>query len=324
MNKNMKITMLGTTGAGKTCYMLGLYSVMQMGVQGFNLSAQDPDVDLRLTDLWDRLIDVTGEDRWPPATANDPQTYAFYFTYALQPLISFDWLDYRGGAMTDNSSAEDTQILRKRLQKSDCVFLCISGEYLQEPANQMQLMSKARKMKVNNMIPYLIELGNIIKPSEQKPYPIVITLTKYDLCAHRRKEVIEDIKTMFAPLFTPNSGWLVMICPVSLGKELAENIASGEIDPKNMHLPLVFAVYAKLREFYLTEQEQRDNQQSVLDQLRSGNWFERWFNSADIDRTSQGIAYQQKQIEELQRKIALLAQELENTPLFLGGKEIQI
>ncbi|MEC4813258.1 MAG: hypothetical protein SAK29_08320, partial [Scytonema sp. PMC 1069.18] len=322
---DVKITMLGTTGAGKTCYMLGLYAVMQMGLQGFTLSAKDPDVDLKLTDLWERLIDTTGEDRWPPPTPDDPQTYAFNFSYGLKPLIAFDWMDYRGGAMTDSSTASDARQLRERLKASDCVFLCISGEHLKEHLSDAQLGNKARKAKVNNMTTFLVELGDIIKPSDQKPFPIVITITKYDLCFGRPKqELMADIKKIFGPLFTPGSGWLVMICPVSLGKELGEDSASGHIDPKNMHLPLVFALYSRFREYFLSEQNQLSGTRERLANLKGGNWLQRWWKSGDIQATEVNIQASQSKINEIQQRMALLAQELTNAELYLSGEEIKI
>jgi len=61
--EDIKITMLGTTGAGKTSYLLGMYAVMQTGVQGFTLAAKDMDLDLELTQRWEKLISLKGEDR---------------------------------------------------------------------------------------------------------------------------------------------------------------------------------------------------------------------------------------------------------------------
>ena len=48
--QKFKITMLGTAAAGKTCYMLGMYARMQMGIEGFTLRAVDLDQEIELTD----------------------------------------------------------------------------------------------------------------------------------------------------------------------------------------------------------------------------------------------------------------------------------
>lgn len=330
MAAEAKITMLGLSGSGKTCYILGLYATMQLGLQGFTLTTTDMDEDLRLTSLWERMVDIEGEDRWPPPTGFEPHQYEFDFCYGMRRLISFDWLDYRGGAMKDVSTKEDVQALTNRLGESSCVFLCISGEYLQEEANNdAELMGIARKAGIDRMNKFLTMLTNKLT-DRQKPFPIVIVITKYDKCQKRTKDktsrdkLIEDIKKMFGILFMPNQDWLIMLCPVSLGKELEADSDTGKIEPKNLHLPLVFALYAKFREYAMTEQARVNEAQIRLDTLRNGNWFQRLFAGDQMQATSSSIQASQTQLQDIQKKMALLAQELANAQIFLGGKEIQV
>jgi len=333
MAAEVKITMLGISGSGKTCYMLGLYAVMQLGLQGFTLSTTDMDEDLRLTSLWENLIDNEGEDRWPaPTSEGNTHRYEFDFSYGMKPLISFDWLDYRGGAMQDVSTQEDTQTLNKRLRESNCIFLCISGEHLEEEArDDTELMRNARKAGVNRMNPYITDLAKNLS-DRQKPFPIVIVITKYDRCQKRlkdkasREKLIGDIKKIFNTLFMPNQDWLIMLCPVSLGKELGDKdkLNSGKIEPKNLHLPLVFALYAKFRESATTEEARLREAKGRLDTLKSGNWFQRLLSSDDMQGISGSIQSSQAELQDIQKKMALLAQELSNAQIFLGGKEIQV
>lgn len=320
----VKITMLGTSGAGKTCYMLGLYATMQFGLQGFTLSATDMDEDLRLTSAWENMVEGEGEDRWPPPTGMEPHQYEFDFCYGLNRLISFDWLDFRGGAMRDSSTATDVQVLIKRLEQSTSVFLCVSGEHLtEEGLSDIEIQSKARRAGIDRMNKFLSMLTQNLKNS-QKPFPIVIVVTKYDLCRKRGRAVIDDLKRMFKPLFMPNHDWLIMVCPVSLGKELEENIDTGKIEPQYLHWPLIFALYAKYREDMMTEQERLNQNKIRLDTLKQGNWFQRMF-SGDARRTAESsIELSQNQLQELQKKMALLSQELTNAQIYLGGKEIQV
>jgi len=325
MAAEVKITMLGTTGAGKTCYMLGLYSLMQLGLQGFTLSTTDPDEDLRLSSLWENLVEMEGADRWPPITVGEPHHYEFNFSYGMRRLISFDWLDYRGGAMQDVSSASDTQELTKRLRESNCIFLCISGEHLRTAATtDAKRQIKARQAGVTRMNFFLDDLGAKLS-DRQRPFPIVIVITKYDQCFQRDKtELMDDVQKMFGTLFMPNQDWLIMVCPVSLGKDLAEDSSFGEIDPKNVHLPLVFALYTKFREYVTTGEERVSQNQAKLEGLKNGNWLRRLVNSGDADRTLAEVQASQAQLQEVQRKMALLAQELASAQIFLGGKEIQV
>ncbi|MBW4571210.1 MAG: hypothetical protein KME31_25305 [Tolypothrix carrinoi HA7290-LM1] len=330
MAAEAKITMLGVEGAGKTCYMLGLYATMQLGLQGFTLTTTDMDEDLRLTSLWEKMVDEEGEDRWPLPTGGEPHQYEFDFSYGMRPLISFDWLDYRGGAMKNLSTQADVQILMKRLLESSCVFLCVSGEHLREEvSSDMELMSVARKAGVDRMNKFLMDLSKNLKDS-QRPFPIVIVITKYDQCAERaqdkasREKLFDDIKKMFNALFLPNKDWLVMLCPVTLGKGLEEDSLTGKIQPKNLHLPLVFALYAKLREYAMTEQARVNETKIRLDTIKSGKWFQRLFTGDDQRATESSLENYQNQLQEIQKRMALLAQELTNAQMFLGGKEQQV
>lgn len=91
-----------------------------------------------------------------------------------------------------------------------------------------------------------------INSSQRKSlFPIVIAISKADLCSSRRDKLTNDIKSLFPLLFASNSIFIVLICPISLGKELAQNPNTGAIHPINCHIPLLFALYCHLREVIL-------------------------------------------------------------------------
>jgi siroheme synthase (precorrin-2 oxidase/ferrochelatase) len=307
---NFKIVMLGTTGAGKTCYMLGMYSVMQIGFRGFSVTAKDLDEDLELSDKWEALVNGQGEDRWP-AGNDQPHTYGFNFNYGMRPMIDFEWLDYRGGAMSDKATQNDVQVLRNYLKESSCVFLCISGEYLTGEAN---VMAAARKAKIPAMNFHMVELNKTINPSNSKPFPVVIIITKFDKCIHRsQQEITDDIRVMFDSLFTPNSGWLVIVCPVSVFND------KQEIEAKNVHFPLFFAIYAKLREYYLQQKEVIDGKKSTS--AKPSNWLSIFSSSKGESSTPKDST---KELEEIEKKLSLLSQELKKIDrVYLSGEEIK-
>ena len=221
MASDIKITMLGATGSGKTCYMLGMYATMQIGVNGLTLSAQDLDDDIRLTDMWEKLVEVKDSNRWPPPNNNDPINYVFNFNYGFKPIMQFEWLDYRGGAIFDLTGEKDVPALINQLAASHCVFLCVSGAHLTEPITPQRLPLINREARINRMNAHMAKVGERVRPTSQRPFPVVIVLTKYDLCSNRPpEEVIEDVKKLFPALFASNSGWLTLLCPVSLGERI--------------------------------------------------------------------------------------------------------
>ncbi|CAD5990457.1 hypothetical protein PCC9214_05801 [Planktothrix tepida] len=307
---NIKITMLGASGSGKTSYMVSMYSAMQTGVNGFTLTAKDMDVDLKLTALWEKLVDVKGADRWPQSTYTGVKNYAFELNYGFHPIMGFEWLDYGGDAMSDRSTEQDVQKLVEHTLKSSCLFLCISGEHLSKKAD----WTTVRQIQSNRMSLFIQKIGDQLKPTIKQPFPVAIIITKYDLCNHRFKRgIIEDVKQIFQPFFTPDSSWLTMICPVSLGKTLVKDTEYSTIEPVNVHLPIIFAIYSVLR-----------NHGWQLNQFKESDSFIKCFNSTAIQNQPKRFQNLESEINEIQSKIKLLAQELEKVSIFLAGKEVEI
>ena len=325
MAESLRITILGSRGSGLTSYLLGVYAAMQLGIHGFTLYTEDVDEDLRLTHMFERLIDGGG-DRWPPPIADSFDTYNFVLSYGLSPLLKLEVkTTYLPVMVSESESSLRTSNLKETLQKSDCIFFFISGEFFTESHNNSELSSIAIKANVHKMLFFLDELRKV-RSLDNQPLSIAIIITKYDLCSHRSKqEIIKDVEKIFQPLFAPHSGWLVMICPVSLGKELAENAATGEIDPRNLHIPIAFAIYSRFREFFLEEVKQPNKIHVSLRSLNngnSGNWFNRWWNSGDIEATSSNLQSSELRIAQIQKNMSLLVQELNNFSIYFSGQEV--
>ena len=318
--KDIKITMLGTTGAGKTSYLLGMYAAMQSGIQGFTLSAKDIDLDLELTERWEQLISMQGADRWPTPNAGAIEHCYFNFNYGLRPIMSFEWIDYRGLALSDRSGEQDVQELSQYLTASECVFLTVSGEYLQDRVTP----TTVRQLKSDRMNQFLQQyISNNYQPTTNKPFAIAIIITKYDLCHHRkREEVIEDIKKLFQALFAPDSGWLVMICPVSLGKELESDTDNGTIVPVNVHLPIVFAVYSQLRAYGLMIKDHRLVLTENIEKKQKLNPLLRWLKKSERQKQLSELEMSDRDIGLIKNNMQLLAQELEEVSLFQDGNEV--
>ncbi|MEM7759366.1 MAG: hypothetical protein AAF298_14755 [Cyanobacteria bacterium P01_A01_bin.40] len=316
----IKITMLGTTGAGKTSYLLSMYAVMQTGIQGFTLAAKDMDLDLELTQRWEKLISLKGEDRWPTPNAATMEYYDFDFSYGFRPLMSFQWLDYRGQALSDRSTEEDVSDLVQYIQQSECLFLSISGEHLMNeitPTTVRELKSD----RMNQFIQQYISAKR--QPDAQNPFPVAIVITKYDLCHHRdRNDIIADVQKLFQALFTPNSGWLVMICPVSLGKELSDAPEKASINPINVHVPVVFAVYSQLRAYDLKLKQQRDHQTQAVNQIKQRNPLIQLVKTSQLKKHTTQLEFSQTEIATVEENMKLLSRELQSASLYFNGNEV--
>jgi hypothetical protein len=316
----IKITMLGTTGAGKTSYLLGMYAVMQTGIQGFTLAAKDMDLDLELIQRWEKLISLKGEDRWPTPNAAAMEYYGFDFSYGFRPLMGFEWLDYRGLALSDRSTEQDVADLVQYLQTSACLFLCISGEYLTGELTP----NTVREIKSDRMNQFVQQyVSNNKQPNSQQPFPVAIIITKYDLCHHREREaIIADVKKLFQALFTPNSGWLVMICPVSLGRDLGDDPDNAQIVPVNVHLPVVFAVYSQLRNYGLKLKSDRDRQISEVEAARQKNTLFQIIKANQLKEQTTQLESTKAEIVTVEENMKLLSQELQQVSLYFNGSEV--
>jgi hypothetical protein len=317
---DIKITMLGTTGAGKTSYLLGMYAVMQTGIQGFTLAAKDMDLDLELIQRWEKLISLKGEDRWPTPNAAAMEYYGFDFSYGFRPLMGFQWLDYRGLALSDRSTEQDVADLVQYLQESVCLFLCISGEYLTSELTP----NTVREIKSDRMNQFVQQyVSNNKHPNPQQPFPVAIIITKYDLCHHREREaIIADVKKLFQALFTPNSGWLVMICPVSLGRDLGDDPDNANIVPVNVHLPVVFAVYSQLRSYGLKLKDDRDRQTVAVEAVRQRNPLVQVMKANQLKAQTAQLETTKAEIMTVEENMKLLSQELQQVSLYFNGSEV--
>jgi hypothetical protein len=238
-----KITMVGPSGTGKTCYMVGMIIIMQhLGINGLKITPVDLTQGQLLEEQWDIMQGQTGADRWPPGSVV-PTQYIFNYSHAFQTFAKFDWLDYRGGGLDDPQERPD---LVNTICTSDCVFLCLSAEHL---ANGLNLQA-ARKAKLATMNTIMVELATKINATPQNPFPVAIVVTKADLLANFngtiQQNFADSIKPYFDALFQSNSPWLTAIIPVSLGAELAQNPDSGKIEPMGVHLPVSFGVLCQL------------------------------------------------------------------------------
>jgi hypothetical protein len=243
MSDRITVTMLGTSKSGKTTYLLGMYATLSAGQDGFFLHADDPDLDLDLSESWDALMD---EGLLPPPTPNEPKTYPFVFKSGLTRLLDIDWLDYRGGAMTDRTTASDAERLVSRLAASDSIYLTLDGALLAQGVDERSFLTARRHTKAERMTWFVqnaaSKLGRV--PS------LVVLVTKFDLVAARCPDgaaavesAIDAARDILPIAF--ETGVTALICPVSLGDlgmPVAERVDPTSVAPRWVHKPMLFSM----------------------------------------------------------------------------------
>ena len=336
---NLKLTMLGITGSGKTTFLLGMYNTMTVGVQGYFLYTADPDEGVDLEDAWDQLIE---QGELPPATAeNQSKRYQFVFNHGFDTLVTVEWLDYRGGAMMGKETAADTVELRQQLAESDSVYLVFDGARLQPWLDGKASIEDVRKWLRIGRMTQLLQHAIEDRKGRGLPLPsLVVVITKADLLAGPDREVGEALQTVIDKLadLVPAvyvKGVTTLLCPVQVGNfgtEKSRQVNVNDIDPMGLHRPMIFSLMHRLTEGLKEHEKQlklkRTSQSSAEEQIAAlSQGFGAYFRGRKIARlqdtsTSYAVAIQnqERQFQNDQGLIGRLAAELEGHPIIRNGE----
>ena len=248
-----QFTMLGMTGSGKTCYLLGMYKKMLGGLKGFSLTTDD-DTDVDLRKRYARMSDSSlGQDRFPAGT-DQTDFYDFTLEHALSPIMTFRWIDYPGGALDEKTDGDIEQYnqLAEYIKNSSTLFICVDGALLQGDDDNEEKTELVREKCSSLINPFL---SRYLKENEFLP-PTAIVVTKFDLCSDDicsgdLKEILEEA---FNPLFVSgaDSNRFITVIPVSIGKSVAENSYKGKLAPTQLQLPIFMGVWFALM-LYVTD-----------------------------------------------------------------------
>jgi GTPase SAR1 family protein len=323
-----KITMVGVSGSGKTCFVYAMHNYMSIAQNGFIFTAKNPDVDLDLSDGWDQ---IAYDGVWPDGTTTS-QEYDFYVQYANTKIMEFSWCDYRGGALLDRSTETDTANLLKRINDSSCLVITIGADTMKEIID-----GNVRKAKEFTRLSNII---NRFSAENGRRIPIVISLTKADMyTTDEQKKLLSIIKTYFNILFVPDADWLVSIIPIQLGSSLGKNedgSVSGRIEPRNVQIPVLFFVSAVLREMTTTMSAKlkdisinKSDYKTKISIENNKGWFSKFWNGdkapAYVDKVDKLNTDEQailKKLPEIEKMLESMSEQFRVCKMFYKGKEI--
>lgn len=278
-----QITILGMSGSGKTCYLLGLYYKMGAGLRGYTITTNE-DTDVQLRDRYARLCDINldMEKRFPAGTDNISK-YEFDLQYGYNTIMSFNWLDYPGGLLCRKNSGnlEEYENVKKAINNSSSLFICVDGSLL---------LGDDIDEKIDNVRDNCSNVINTFfteyfKSNNELP-PTAIIVTKYDVCKNDTdaEELCEIIEEAFSPFFVKNDNRkIVTIIPVSIGTNIMDNDYSGKMKPLNIHLPIFmgiwFALSKKIQVHVAKIKKQEETNASAVSLLRDQKAREenKWF-----------------------------------------------
>ena len=226
-----KFTLLGEDGSGKTCYLLGMYYAMSMDTANYMVVATTPYADRVLLRLCQMLKDRSrGRNRFPAANDN-VQEFKFNLWYNGETVLPFTLIDYKLYFGVES------------IMESEMLFICIDGANL-TGSGKSQKIRKVKTRCARQINPYLAEL---LRHKGSLP-PIGMLVTKYDMCIDDTDadEIREIVEEAFEGLFSDNDNFIAII-PVSLGDTLEDDDCHGELEPLNVHLPILMGINFALR-----------------------------------------------------------------------------
>ncbi|MBR1807222.1 MAG: hypothetical protein IJ774_12665 [Selenomonadaceae bacterium] len=244
----IKFTILGETGSGKTCYLLGMYYEMSAGRDGYSIVAPNRDESRRLVANFKNLTDASlGRKRFPEMT-DALQKYNFELQHAFNTILPFEWIDYPGKWLDVSESASSglTEV-ENSIYNSTALFICIDGENL-TGNDTAEKIERVRDKCSRHISPYLAQLSG--KNRGRKFPPIALIITKYDLCNREtdEEEILEVLQGSFSPLFERDDTFIVIV-PVSLGSDLQDDDSRGKFSPINLHLPIYMGIWFALKNY---------------------------------------------------------------------------
>ena len=259
----VKMTMIGSSGCGKTCYLYATNAYMLDGVCGFNFYPSDWNQGLELERGWDSICTNA---TWPLGTDGNTDTeYKFNVTLNGTGIGNFSWLDYRGGILNstvEKESPNDVTKFHNRCSNTDSFLVAIPADMLLK-ADEGDLRAKSVINRYQTLLGYFPNIQN---------KPVSLVITKGDLIPNKEsmQKCISLFEKKFKTLFSESHKSL-MVCRVSLGTFGGEMFQGGKfegvIKPLRLHIPILFPLWYELSRLAQQSRLKSEKYQKAADSI---------------------------------------------------------
>ena len=285
-----KITVLGVKESGKTTYLAGMYICMSAGVKNFSLVAKDPNQDMYLEKLWEKISN--GEKPYP---TDKPEQYQFHIAHNYKPVMDFDWKDYPGGILAE-PSAPECQNLIQDVKDSDCLLLILDGRLFVSTRAQNRDEYKneiLKKIKYDKGVRDEVKMFQRLSSENFKLPPVGVVVTKCDLIPEAYQSAVQEIiRETFAQLIE-ESERVVLLMSVTLGGDIVPGFVP---DPFNIEQPIAFSVLAILMKYLVLAKMQKDKNANFIEKYSGIRGL---INPGKLDKARQNAQELQELIDKL-------------------------
>ena len=199
----MKITMLGTSRAGKTTYLSALLGTLYEGaIDGFRIGPFDS-TNEEINKELDKINVLYKEGKWPDGTSGDNVRNLSLSLFKNQNrLVDFDFIDYRGGALDDislNENSERTMELSMALMASDVALVFIDSIILYHCKN---IIVARRHLGVNPIMTVLSKAKERLARAHKK-MNVIFVLTKIDAIPENAIPALKErVKELYSNIYS--------------------------------------------------------------------------------------------------------------------------
>ena len=311
------ITILGTSGAGKTCYLLSMYHKMCSGMKGFTITADD-DTDVELRHRYQQMTDRSLGNRRFPAGTDARSQYEFTLECGYEPVMSFSWDDYPGGYLDEKNTGDMDAYnqVEQSILNSSCLFICVDGTLLQGD----DIEDKKTNLQEDCSIIINPFFSKYKKAHGTLP-PTAFVITKWDVCAadNSPEDLKEIIHEAFSPFFEAGETGktIAAIIPVSIDIDSDSTEPGKRMRPYNIQLPIFMGIFFALRKRISDWKRRKTSLQGQISEERSGFWH--WFfgDSDSVRQLDADVKDLQKDLNINRDKLKKLFLQLEEcVPLF--------
>lgn len=326
-----KITVIGDTSSGKTCFLYAMYNFIAQGyVEGFTMSAANDAQDSELQSMYELLENKSlGKDRFPTPSSNR-EPYDFSLQYGFREIAAFTWVDYPGGYIKGQGDGVEEFI--EDVSSSDAWVIFLDGEKLckaileEDRRLLMDVCGKYNRFisRNNNYIPcsvpIIVTKSDILINSLIDNY-IALGNSESDAIEKSVFDVNESVKRGLNALFADANDSIKSISIVTLGDRLSDNGYMGDLDPTNIEYPITLSMLSILKHRFddkfsriseLKQMIEKDKERFFSSKARRDEW------QAEIDNI-------RPQLGEWQRMAnAILSTLSESKKLWKNGNEYNL
>lgn len=323
MMSETTMTILGTSGAGKTCYLLSMYHKMCIGMNGFTITTDD-DTDVDLRHRYDQMKDRSLGNRRFPAGTDGRSQYEFTLECGYKPVMSFSWDDYPGGYLDVKGTGDmdSYKQIEQSILNSSCLFICIDGTLLQgdDIDEKISAIQDDCSIYINPFFSKYIKEHGALPPT-------AFVITKWDICAPDNSS--DDLKKIISEAFSPffeagkTGKTMAAIIPVSIDIYSNSTEPGKRMRPYDIELPIFMGIFFALQNKINNDKQNKTSLQNQISNERSTFWSFLFGDSDSVKQMNTDVRAIQNKLNINQQNLQKIFRQLaEYVPLFfINGKQ---